>query len=142
MKQFNTPSGTVEEQGLAERVKRKENEKEKEIFNDNWLMTKSSLDYEDINPTSSTLKEKEEKGESKEEILYCKECKYKCKKESPLKKHVITKHDVHQCKQCHEQLPTHMSFLKNMLQNITLRIQARARKTYLKMKLFSIVRLL
>ena len=34
-----------------------------------------------------------------------------------LKKDVITKQDIHQCKQCHGQLPTFMSLLKHVAEH-------------------------
>ena len=34
-----------------------------------------------------------------------------------LKKRIITKHDVHQCKECDEKLPTFMNLLKHIAKN-------------------------
>ena len=39
------------------------------------------------------MKEKEKTDDSKEDIIYCKECNYRCKKELSLKKHMVTKHE-------------------------------------------------
>ena len=66
---------------------------------------------------TSTPKEKEgnvEKDETKVDWLFCAECKYKCKKENSLEKHMLTKHTDHQCRQCQEKLPTFMHFLKHV----------------------------
>ena len=92
----------------------------KEISIDNCLMNTISFNPDDINHTSSTPKEKKgkaEKDEFNEKMLLCTECKYKCKKETSLKKHIITKHEVHQCKECDEKLPTFMNLLKHVAKN-------------------------
>ena len=61
--------------------------------------------------TSKVMKEKENIDDSKEDMLYCKECNYKCKKELSLKKHMVTKYESHKCK---EELPTFMELLKHV----------------------------
>ena len=60
------------------------------------------------------MKEKVHKVKSKEELLYCKECDYKCKKEIYLKKHLLSSHGDHICNECKEKLPTFMELLKHV----------------------------
>ena len=65
------------------------------------LNTNGSFNHNDINHATSTAKkrkDKEEKGNTKEELLYCEECNYKCEKANSLKKHMMTKHSDHQFK--------------------------------------------
>ena len=47
----------------------------------------------------------------KEDWLHCTKCNYKCKKENILKKHIVLKHEEHQCKQCSKKLPTSFELL-------------------------------
>ena len=60
------------------------------------------------------VKEKVMKDNSEEELLTCAECSYKCKKEKSMKKHIITNHEDHHCKECQEKLPTFMELLKHV----------------------------
>ena len=50
---------------------------------------------------------------NEKEVLNCKECSYKCKKEISLKKHMLNNHEEHMCKECEEKLPTFMELLKH-----------------------------
>ena len=50
-------------------------------------------------------------SENKEDFNCCTKCNYKCKKENILKKHMILKHEDHQCKQCPKKLPTSFELL-------------------------------
>ena len=71
----------------------------------------------DIPNSTSTPKEEKQKinkDQNKKDIISCKECSYTCKKEESLKKHMITKHDEHQCKECKCISPTFMDFLKHI----------------------------
>ena len=47
-------------------------------------------------------------------MLSCSKCKYKCKKKTSLEKHMITKHEAHQCKECQEKLPSFMKLLAHI----------------------------
>ena len=47
----------------------------------------------------------------KEEFFNCTKCKYKCKKELVLKKHMINKHEEHGCEKCGNKLPTSFELL-------------------------------
>ena len=76
-----------------------------------------SFNTNDIKDTCSTPKEEKEedlKVQNKEGLLSCTLCKYTCKKETSIKKHMVTKHDEHQCKECKEKLPTFMELLKHI----------------------------
>ena len=44
-------------------------------------------------------------------------CKYKCKKEISMKKHMLTNHEDHQCKECQQKLPKFMELLKHAAKN-------------------------
>ena len=48
--------------------------------------------------TPKKIKVNEKKNHSEEEMLNYNKCKTTCKKESTLKKHILTKHKEHQCK--------------------------------------------
>ena len=54
------------------------------------------------------MKDKVKEDTSKEEMLNCKECKYKCQK------HMVTHHENHKCKEYKEELPTFMELLKHI----------------------------
>ena len=56
-------------------------------------------------------KDMAEDNDSKEVFLNCNKCKYKCKKENLLKKHMTSKHEEHQCKECEKYLPTSFELL-------------------------------
>ena len=95
----------------------KENAKEKEECTKNFLTDDVSFDNEDIKKSTSTPKEKKEEvieHSDKVGLLSCESCKYTCKKETSLKKHMLTKHEEHQCKECQEKLPTFMDLLKHV----------------------------
>ena len=64
--------------------------------------------------TKKAMKNKVEEDTHKEEMLNCKECKYKCKKEINLKKHMVTHHENHKCKECKEELTKFMELLKHI----------------------------
>ena len=70
-------------------------EAENEKVNENVFMNKSSFNYNEGPLATFTPKEKEglvEKYEGKVDWLFCAECKYKCKKENSLKKHILIKY--------------------------------------------------
>ena len=52
-------------------------------------------------------------------MLRCKECDYSCKKEKTLKNHMLSKHETHQCKDCHEKLPNSIQLLKHVAKQHT-----------------------
>ena len=60
------------------------------------------------------VKEKVHKVKSKEELFYCKDCDYKCKKEIYLQKHMLSTHGDHTCNECKEKLTTFMELLKHV----------------------------
>ena len=64
--------------------------------------------------TPKDIKEKVKKDVSKENILNCKECNYKCTKEISLKKHMVTHHETHRSKECREESSTFMKLLKHV----------------------------
>ena len=83
-------------------------------------MDKTSFNHSEIKQATSTPKDKTGKDEKVEvtvELKACIECKYKCKKEDTLKKHMTTKHSEHKCKDCQEKLPTFMHLLKHVAQH-------------------------
>ena len=89
----------------------------KNEVNENCLQKESSFNISDIKHSSSTPKVLKDKGEtetSEEDMLNCKECNYKCKKEQSLKKHMTTKHESHKCKECNEELSTFMELLQHV----------------------------
>ena len=106
---------------LEDEIKDMKNKSEtsKEVINENPIAEESSFNHNDIKHSSSTpkandVKEKVHKVKSKEELLYCKECNYKCKKEIYLKKHRLSTHGDHICNECKEKLPTFMELLKHV----------------------------
>lgn len=95
----------------------KEIEKKKEGSGENI-----SFNHNDLRGTTSTPKGKDdnnEKLDSKEKMLSCKECDYSCKKEKTLKNHMLSKHEIHHCKDCHEELPNSMQLLKHVAKHHT-----------------------
>ena len=46
--------------------------------------------------------------------IKCTRCNYETKKEATLKKHFITKHEDHVCKECEEKLPSFMELMKHV----------------------------
>ena len=66
---------------------------DKKVENEKCLEKESSLNISDIkHSTPKVMKEKENTDDSKEDMLNCKECNYKCEKEIFLKKHMVTNH--------------------------------------------------
>ena len=97
-----------------EHVKGKKSETKSEVSEDNLS---DNFNHKDMKGTTSTPKGKndnDDKQDIKDEKLSCKECDYVCKKEKTLKNHMLTKHDVHQCKECMEKLPNFMQLLKHI----------------------------
>ena len=73
-------------------------------------------DISTFNPKSASSpkdKDKEKKEEVKEHFILCSKCNYKSKKESLLKKHMLTKHSDHSCKECEETFKSTMELLKH-----------------------------
>ena len=94
-------------------------EKGNEVINENPIAEESSFNHNDIKysnstPRSKDVKEKVHKEKSKEELLYCKECDYICKKEIYLMKHMLSTHGDHTCNECKEMLTTFMELLKHV----------------------------
>ena len=104
---------------LENEVKERKNktETEKEEIIENCFTQENSVDPDETKCTSSTpkeLKEKVGKGNSKENLLACRECNYKCKKEITLNKHMLSNHSDHICKECQEKFPSFMELLKHV----------------------------
>ena len=106
---------------LKDEIKDMKNKSDKgeEEINENPKSEESSFNHNEIKHSSSTPKEKDvkekvHKVKSKEELLYCKECDYKCKKEIYLKKHMLSTHGDHTCNECKEKLTTFMELLKHV----------------------------
>ena len=94
-------------------------EMETEIFElkENCSMNKVSFHNNDIENSCSTPKKNKytEKEElPKEELLTCSKCSYTCKKGNTLKKHMLNKHEGHQCKECNKKLSTIVDLLKHV----------------------------
>ena len=71
-----------------------------------------------FNPSSCSSpkvkSDKTNKAESKKDLFKCEKCDYKVKKEDTLKKHMITKHDGHVCKECNKNMSSFMELLKHV----------------------------
>ena len=81
-----------------------------------------SLNHSDLKGPTSTPKGKNDKDSElhlKDKLLRCKECRYTCTKENSLKNHMITKHELHQCKQCQEKQPNFLLLLKHIAEHQT-----------------------
>ena len=94
-------------------------EEDKNIENKNKEFNeKCSSSFKDDNMVlSSTPKDSKEvvkDGSKKEELLDCQHCSYKCKKETTLEKHMITKHQEHPCKECKKKFSTFMELLNHV----------------------------
>ena len=63
-------------------------------------------------------KEMAKESDSKEEFFNCFKCKYKCKKELFLQKHMKNKHEQHECEKCGKSFLHHLN-CSFMLQNTT-----------------------
>ena len=78
---------------------------------------KEDISNKGFNPTSaSSPKDKDtvKKEEIKEHFLACSKCHYKSKKEALLKKHMLTKHTDHSCKECEKKFQSLMELLKHV----------------------------
>ena len=93
----------------------KELENLERVMDNNKKVKTDIPDHFCFNPTSSsspkdkdTNKEQEDEtdkvmnNEMKENLYSCTKCDYKVKKEATLKRHIITKHEEHVCKECKE----------------------------------------
>ena len=112
-------AGIAKKDPKYEHVKEKKSESKNEESEDNLS---DYFNHKDIKGSTSTPKEKndnDDKQDLKVEKLSCKECNYVCKKEKSLKNHMLTKHDVHQCKECMQKLPNFMQLLKHIAKHHT-----------------------
>ena len=78
------------------------------------------FDDSDIELACSTPKESLDNVKdtcSKEDLISCDLCNYKCKKEKSLQKHIVTKCEEHQCMECKEKLSSFMDLLKHVLKH-------------------------
>jgi hypothetical protein len=97
-------------------------EKEHEDLKENVVEVKEDISEKDFNPkSSSSPKEKKnhpknevKKIKSIEDLYKCTKCEYRCKKEATLKKHMLTQHQDHACKECKEIFSSFMELLKHV----------------------------
>ena len=47
-------------------------------------------------------------------MFKCNMCNYECKRESTFKKHIISKHEDHICKECEKNLPSFVDLMKHI----------------------------
>ena len=105
-----------EGKGVSDQVKKKQIELGKVGSKQNFMDNEISFDHNDVKNSTSTPKKKKEivlESEAKEEFLSCNKCNYKCKKGTILRKHMITKHEEHPCKECDMKLKTFMDLLQH-----------------------------
>ena len=116
MMKKSRPSQNIVNKEVSEAVKDKEEKTEKYILDDDCLPNNISFNSDDIKDKGSTPKEKEKakKVETIEESILCTKCNYKCKKQSSLKKHMLTKHNDHVCKECQEKFQSLIEILKHV----------------------------
>ena len=84
---------------------------------ENVNVLKGDISKKDFNPKSASspkVKDKVKKGEEKELFFTCSKCNYKSKKEALLKKHMLTKHEDHNCKECQEKFQSLMELLNHV----------------------------
>ena len=116
MKNTNITGEDAGESSMSEVSEETENETENVKINNIGLINNSSDDIYGSKVLNSSPKKKEEivdKSKDKD-LLYCEQCRYKCKQDKYLKKHMITKHSEHQCKECAEKFPTFIELLKHV----------------------------
>ena len=96
------------------KVLKNKKETDQEDNKENCFRKENAFNHEYIK--SSTPKEVKDKvkDKCKDDIINCKECSYKCKREATLKKHMTTNHSHHTCKECKESLPSVMELLKHI----------------------------
>jgi hypothetical protein len=85
-------------------VKFKGSESKTETAKKELPESKSSLAFSDLNKMD---------GKS-EKFFNCSKCKYKSKKETLLKKHMVENHEEHQCKTCEMKLPSSIGLLQHI----------------------------
>ena len=115
-KKKNSMNKDVKEPSNHERVREKVTEEGTEII-DKISFNPESCSSPKEKITSSKKKVEKDKvktNESKEVLYTCNMCDYKVKKEDTLKKHMITKHQDHVCKECNKNLPSFMDLLKHV----------------------------
>ena len=91
------------------------------------IVFKEDISIKDFNPKSVSspkvkesgcdlkLKEDEYKEDKiKKNFFVCSQCNYKSKMEGLFKKHMVTKHKDHMCKECKEKFPSPMDLLKHV----------------------------
>ena len=92
---------------VPEIMEKKDVEELKEKYEDKLLKYDSS----------SENKAKDTKSEMKQIVFSCSECDYVAKKEKFLKKHILTKHQDHICKECKEKFQTFMELFKHLAEH-------------------------
>ena len=90
---------------------------EKEKSNLDFTIKEKLVDHKVNENGSKQRKEKKSidtKSDTKDNMFKCTRCNYETKKEATLKKHFITKHEDHVCKECEEKLPSFMELMKHV----------------------------
>ena len=82
----------------------------KEDVSEKYLNPKTFSSQKEKHTTSQSKvkKDKMKKNEDQKEFLKFTKCEYKSKKADNLKIHVITKHELHACKECNKKLKSFM----------------------------------
>ena len=107
-----------------EEVKKKNTERENkneerlEIYDKNsFNPTSFSSPKEKITRSKpNVLNDKVKTNEIKEGLFNCNICDYNVNKEETLKKHMVTQHEDHTCKECKHKLPSFMELLKHIVE--------------------------
>ena len=85
-----------------------------------FVINQSAYCVKDI-LVSSTLKKvehsKAKKSDAKVGMFTYNRCNYESKRESILKKHIITKHEDHMCKECSKNLLTFKGLMKHIAEH-------------------------
>ena len=103
--------------GKGHKDKEKELTIEEEVMEKDFSIHQKSSGNKDILVSSTPKKvenNKAKKSDTKVEMLSCNKCNYESKRESTLKKHIITKHEDHICKEFDKNLPTFKDLLKHI----------------------------
>ena len=103
VKKKNTATKGVEGNGILE--------KDMNVKTDKY----GKIDFNPVISSSPKVnKDKQKKGELKVDVVKCSKCEYQTKKEATLKKHIITHHEDHVCKECNEKLNSFMKLLNHI----------------------------
>ena len=81
------------------------------MMNSNYNSGDDKEEYLQEKNKKEAKDEESKPTDSKEDFFNCVKCKYKCKKELSLKKHMTNKHEEHECEECGKNLPTSFELL-------------------------------